>query len=197
MDPTPTVLITPSDIIEYNYCPRFIYFIYAAGAPQFEKRRYKVQRGRDIHDIRQERNTQYLWKKIGCTNRESSVYLSSGKLHLRGIVDEVLTLADGTMAPMDYKFAEFKDGVYKTHRFQSVCYALLIRENYGKPVNKGFLLYTRSNTFKEIPVTEKDEKELESIIGKMLAIIEEGYFPPGTGAKVRCFDCTYRNICCQ
>jgi CRISPR-associated exonuclease Cas4 len=196
MDLAPITLITPSDIIEYVFCPRFIYFIYAAGVPQQEHRRYKVQKGRDIHEIRQSKNTSYLWKKIGCKARESSVYLSSETLHLKGIIDEVLTLEDGTMAPMDYKFAEFHDEVYKTHRFQSICYGLLIKENYNAPVNRGYILYTRSNTFKEISIDDKDERELQKIISEMLKIIEEGFFPKGTRSTARCSDFTYKNICC-
>lgn len=188
-------MITPSDIIEYLFCPRFIYFIYSAGIPQFEERRYKVQRGRQIHEIRQQRNTKYLWKKIGCTGREMSIYLSSPEYHLRGIVDEVLILEDGTRAPMDYKFAEFCGKIFNTHKFQAVCYGILIRENYGCRVNRGYLLYTRSNTFKEIPITQKDENKLMEMIDKILDIINNGYYPERTGSKTRCSDCTYRNIC--
>jgi CRISPR-associated exonuclease Cas4 len=77
MDTQAGVLITPSDIIEYLFCRRFIYFMYSAGIPQFEERRYKVQRGRQVHEIRQQRNTEYLWRKIGCVGREMSIYLSS------------------------------------------------------------------------------------------------------------------------
>ncbi|MCE1248057.1 MAG: CRISPR-associated protein Cas4 [Firmicutes bacterium] len=196
MDLNPVTLITPSDIMEYVFCPRFIYYIYAAGVPQQEQRRYKVQKGREIHEIKQSSNISYLWKKIGCKKRESSVYLSSVRLNLKGIIDEVLTLDDDTMAPMDFKFSEFQDEVYKTHRIQSVCYGLLIEENYDLPVEKGYVLYTRSNTFKEIKLEEKDKKNLRKIISEMLRIIEEGYFPCGTGYTARCTDCTYKNICC-
>ncbi len=195
MDTDPVPLITPSDIMEYIFCPRSIYFMYAVGFPQYEEIRYKVQKGRMIHKIRQSRNLNYMWKKIGCVGREVEVYLSSYKLNLRGIVDEILTLSDGTLSPMDYKFAFYKEPIYRTHRFQSMCYALLIRENYKKPVKRGFILYTRSNTFKEIEYRKKDEEELQRIIQKMLRIMRDGYFPKGSSSKARCLDCAYRHIC--
>jgi CRISPR-associated exonuclease Cas4 len=195
MDTQAGVLITPSDIIEYLFCRRFIYFMYSAGIPQFEERRYKVQRGRQVHEIRQQRNTEYLWRKIGCVGREMSIYLSSSKYHLRGIVDEVLMLEDGTRAPMDYKFAEYRDKIFNTHKFQTVCYGMLIRENYQCEVNRGYLLYTRSNTFKEIPITDNDEKKLMDIIDEILYIINDGYYPNRTTSTTRCADCTYKNIC--
>ena len=35
---------------------------------------------------------------------------------MRGIVDEVLFLDDGTAAPLDFKYAEYKDWTFKNYR---------------------------------------------------------------------------------
>ena len=35
--------ITPSDIIEFLYCKRFIYYMKCLGIEQYEEKRYKVQ----------------------------------------------------------------------------------------------------------------------------------------------------------
>jgi len=58
--------------------------------------------------------------------------MASSKYHIKGIVDEVLHLGDGSLAPLDYKFAEYKERIFQTHKYQSVLYALLIKENYQK-----------------------------------------------------------------
>jgi hypothetical protein len=42
--------ITPSEIIEFLYCKRFIYFMKCLGIRQYEEKRYKVQKGREIHE---------------------------------------------------------------------------------------------------------------------------------------------------
>ncbi|MFK7978695.1 MAG: CRISPR-associated protein Cas4, partial [Saprospiraceae bacterium] len=42
--------ITPSQIIEYLFCPRFTYFEYVLRIPQYEDRHYKVGRGREVHE---------------------------------------------------------------------------------------------------------------------------------------------------
>jgi len=86
------VLITPSEIIEYLYCPRFIYFMFCMDIKQHEDKRFKVQKGREVHKEKSSTNKEYLRKKIGIVKKESDVYLSSENLHLKGIVDEVLTL---------------------------------------------------------------------------------------------------------
>jgi CRISPR-associated exonuclease Cas4 len=73
-----------------------------------------------------------MGKKIKCVDKDIDVYMSSDKYHLKGVVDEVLFLEDGTLAPLDYKFAEYRDTLFKTHKYQSVLYAILIKENYKK-----------------------------------------------------------------
>ncbi|MDI9475401.1 MAG: CRISPR-associated protein Cas4, partial [Bacillota bacterium] len=122
--------ITPSEIIEFLYCKRFIYFMKCLGIRQYEEKRYKVQKGREIHEKREKENREYLRKKLGVVSKEVSISLVSNRLKTRGKVDEVLTLEDGTMAPLDYKFAEYDDIVYSTYLTQVVMYGLMIEEIY-------------------------------------------------------------------
>ena len=58
--------ITASDILEYLFCPRFIYFQNYLDIPQHEEKRFKVQKGRTIHEDKVKLNPQYLRKKLGC-----------------------------------------------------------------------------------------------------------------------------------
>lgn len=184
----------PSQIIEYLYCPRFTYFEYVLRIPQNEEKFYKVIRGRELHDEKLERNKAYLRKKIGVQKKWIDQYL--GKENLRGRVDEVLKLDDGTFAPLDYKFAHWKEKIYETYKQQLICYALLIEKNFDVKVNKGFLVYTRSkHKLIEVKITETDKKLIQESTQKMLEIIAKNKFPKATKYKKRCVNCTYRNIC--
>lgn len=186
--------ITPSDIIQYLYCPRFTYFEYVLRIPQYEEKHYKVLKGREIHDEKLERNKSYLRRRIGAVAKETDQYLSNGRL--RGIVDEVLSLSDGTLSPLDYKFAEYKDMVYDTYRTQLFCYSVLIEDNFAKQVTRGFLVYVRSNNkIVEVPVTEKDKQQVRTAIESVLTIIDENKYPKATKSKKRCLSCTYKNVC--
>ncbi len=188
--------VSPSLLMEYLFCPRFIYFMYCLCIPQREEKRLKVIMGRKLHEERAKTNIDYLRKKIGCVEKEINVYLSSNELKMHGEVDEVLTLSDGSMAPLDYKFSEYKDVVFKTHRYQSIFYAQLIKENYKRKVKKGFICYVRSkNLLKEIPIKEKDFDELKKMIKEIISIKLLSYFPKGTKSKMKCIDCTYKNLC--
>ncbi|MGE0590804.1 MAG: CRISPR-associated protein Cas4 [Cyclobacteriaceae bacterium] len=188
------IALTPSHIIEYLYCPRFTYFEYVLGISQNEEKYYKVMRGREIHDEKLERNKDYLRKKIGAIKKLQDQYLANQ--WLRGRVDEVLELEDGSMAPLDYKFAEYKGRIFETYRYQQYCYAWLIEENFGKSVNKGFLVYTRSkHHLEEVAIDERDKKLVREAAMAIQEIIDNNFFPKATRFKRRCLDCTYRNIC--
>jgi len=188
------ISLTPSHIIEYLFCPRFTYFEYVLGIPQYEDKYFKVIKGREIHDRKLERNKDYLRKKIGVEDKWLDQYLTNKGL--RGKVDEVLLLDNGSMAPLDYKFAEYKDRIYDTYRQQLICYAILIEENFRKQVHKGFLVYTRSkNKLVEVEITEEDKTLVKDSINKIRDIMEQNHYPKATKYKRRCLTCTYRNIC--
>src|SRR5918997_416233 len=131
------LLLTPSDVLEKVFC------------------------GRALHAVREATNRAYLRKRLGVTDKRIDVSLSSPRHHLRGRLDEVLFFADGTAGPLDYKFARDPGRVHTTLRVQSAIYALLIRENYGVPVRRGYVVYTRSrNKVVEVPYEPEDFRRI-------------------------------------
>ncbi len=188
------ISLTPSDIIEHMFCPRFTYFEYVLRIPQYEDRHYKVEKGRYMHDLKLVRNRDYLRKRIGVQEKYLDQYLTND--YLRGRIDEVLLLKDGTMAPLDYKFAQYKERLFSTYKTQLISYALLIEENFQRPVHKGYLVYVRSkNKLLEVPITEADKRKVKDIAMEINRIITENIYPKGTRFKKKCVTCTYRNIC--
>ncbi|MBS1272031.1 MAG: hypothetical protein MAGBODY4_01168 [Candidatus Marinimicrobia bacterium] len=112
------------------------------------------------------------------TDKQTEVKLHSGSLGVRGIVDEILTLNDGTMAPLDYKYAEYKGRIYQTYKYQTAVYGLLIEENYGKPVKAGYLVYTRSkNKLIDLPITDTLKAHVKETIFSIRRVIRDGWFP--------------------
>jgi len=107
-----TTFINVSDVIEYLFCPRFIYFIYCLGIPQHEEKRYKVIKGRELHELKKKFNKNYLRKKLNCIRKEDAVYLSSEKYHIKGekfkekdfekateIINEILNIVQKGLYP--------------------------------------------------------------------------------------------------
>lgn len=190
------VYFTASEIIEYQFCPRYIYYMNVLNIEQHEDKRFLVNKGRDIHKLKMVNNKSYIRKKIGCIDKYIDVYLSSSIHHLVGIMDEVLTLDDGSMASLDYKFSEYDNKIYKTIKFQQIAYALLIEEFFKKPVNKAYIVFIRSkNLIKEIKITDKDKTKVCKILSDMFDIVLKGIYPEKTKYTNRCKDCTYKNLC--
>jgi CRISPR-associated exonuclease Cas4 len=188
--------LTVTHLLEHLYCPRFTYFEHVLCVPERQERRSLVMKGRQVHEERRRTNPQYLRKKLGVVGRRFDVPLSSASLGVRGSVDEVLTLDDGTMAPFDYKFAEAPRTVYHNQRSQSALYGLLIREAFGVPVRRGFLCYVRSkHRIVALEHTDEDYAEVRQVLSEILEVIRQGVFPRATAWKARCGDCCYRNIC--
>lgn len=187
--------ITASHMIEYLYCPRFTYFEHVLGIDQNQGKRFKVEKGRRVHEEVRTVNPDYLRKKIGQVRKESDVYLAS-TTGMRGVVDEILFLDDGTAAPLDYKYAKYEEKLYKTYKYQLVFYAQLIKENYNIDVNRGFIIYTRSqNKLIDVDITPGDFQELQGILTHLALIIQQCRYPDATKVRRRCADCCYRNIC--
>ncbi len=195
-DPASEVMFTPSEILEHVFCPRFTFFMQCLRIPQREGKRYKVLKGRELHQKRARNNPGYKRKRLGCVKRVTDVYLASPKLHVRGIVDEILELEDGSLAPLDYKMTRHRKTPFKTHRLQLVIYGLLISEIYDRPVKKGFIVYTvGGNIVEAIDFSARDFSRARKIIGQVFEIACSGSLPSRTRHEVRCLDCCYRNIC--
>ena len=68
---------------------------------QHEEARFKVMKGREVHEKKLITNPDYLRKKLGVVKKEMNVFMASKQHHIKGIADEVLFLDDGTAAPFD------------------------------------------------------------------------------------------------
>jgi len=190
------ISITPSIVLEYLFCPRFIYYMICLKIPQQEDKRYKVEKGRRVHDQKSSQNTEYLRKQLGVIDKKINQKLISKKYSIHGEVDEVLFLDNGTAAPLDYKFARYKKRIFKTYKYQAVMYAMMIEDNFNCNVNKAFIVYTRSkNKLIKIDITAGDKKEVKNILNEVIKIIKNNYYPKKTNYNKRCQDCCYRNIC--
>jgi CRISPR-associated exonuclease Cas4 len=190
------VLIPASLLIEYWYCPRFIYFINVLGIKQYEEKRLKVLKGREVHK-QKALQPEYLRKKLGVIRQEKDIYLSDPGYGICGIIDEILFFGDGTISLLDYKFAYNKHR-FKTQFLQSVFYSLLIEKHYNTKVNSCYVVYTRDkNKLVQYSIGVKERQSVLESIQEVRQIISQGFFPKGTTYKRRCGDCTYRNICVQ
>ncbi len=191
-------MITPSDVIEYLFCPRFSYYEKVLGIPQNEKRRLKVRLGRDIHEQKQKTLGSYLRKRLKVIDKQSEIPLYSRKWHLSAKVDEALFLEDGRISPLDYKFAEWKGHVHRPLYYQSIIYGILLEEQFDRPSERGFIVYTRTkNHIEQIDFPEERHQMIAKAVYGIFSIIDSQILPEEHGSKSQCGDCTYWRVCEQ
>jgi CRISPR-associated exonuclease Cas4 len=88
--------------------------------------------------------------------------------------------------------------VFNTYKTQLACYAWLIEDNFGRPADRGFLVYTRSKSkLVEVVLEESFKADVKKKVKAIIDMIENNRFPKATRYKKRCIECTYRNICIQ
>lgn len=190
------IYITPSEVIEHLFCPRFTYFMNVLKVGQHERRRQLVNKGRQIHENKLVTNKEYLRSKVNAESKLLDVYLSSESLMLVGKVDEVLFLKDGTAAPLDYKYAFWEKKIFTTYTMQQTLYAMLIEEHFDRNVDRAFIVYVRSkNHLEQIPITEAMKFQAKKVLDDIFNIISLSQYPNAKKSKRKCEDCTYRNIC--
>ncbi len=190
----PTITIT--HVLEHLFCPRFTYFEHVLAIPERQEKRWKVQKGREVHLERAKVNKSYLRKKLLVVKREFDVPLADTELRVRGVADEVLTFEDGTMGPLDYKFAKAPKKTFRTQQLQCVLYSMLIERVFECEVNRGFLCYTRDNyKIVEVPITTRARSSALQAVNEVIEVIQQGYLPLPTSQQRRCVDCCYQKIC--
>ena len=72
LDTERTPMITPSEVLEHVFCPRFTWFMNVQHIDQHEDTRFKVLKGREVHQRRATANRDYLRRKIGDDPRSPS-----------------------------------------------------------------------------------------------------------------------------
>jgi len=176
-------LIDVSDIVQYLFCPRKVYFLKVHGV---RITRPKMEYGRELHS-----KVKRVLKRLEGEVQEN-VYLESMKYGIRGCIDAVLKKGDDYI-PIDVKYSKFKDVFYRW-KMQLVAYAVLIEENYNCRVKQGLIYLIQDRKWIEVKIFPEDKKRLKDIIVKVEKLIEDGSYPPAAKSK-KCNYCEVAKFC--
>ncbi len=113
---------------------------------------------------------------------------------LKGQIDRIDALPDGSLELVDYKTGKSKEKLRPEDRDQLVIYAIAADKEFGKPVSRARYFYLEDGTEVEFEVKEKDRERVMKKITETVAAIQESDFAP-TPDKITCRFCDYRTIC--
>ena len=204
-----TPILTVSDIKQYFYCPRIVYFNYLM--PSFRPITYKMEEGkvRQAEEIRLELRRSlsrfgikgikpHARKQTGDMDAQKlfGVRLTSHRLGLTGVVDMAI-IAHNEVIPVDFKDGAFSTGevVAIHHKYQLLTYGLLLQELYRKRAQRGFIHSLEDGNTKSVYFTDGAREFLMGKIKKIRQMIQKEILPYETPHKGRCNECEFKPVC--
>lgn len=186
-----TLLFTITDLKQYCYCARILY--YQGCLPDVRPMTYKMQAGTDAHEQERKRAERRSLRMYGNLEgeRRFDVAVQSTTLGLTGRIDEVV-ITPTELAPVDYKLAQRVGDHFK---LQLAAYAMLLEETFQTTVRRGFIYLMTSRKTHEVKITPKLRQQVQQALAEMHAIVEREQMPAPTDWRQRCADCEFRRFC--
>lgn len=187
--------LTVTDIKQYVYCPRIIYYTYVL--PVNKKPTFKMEHGKDWHLEIDRLEKRRKLVSYGFEEGERIFHLPvySERLGLSGLIDMVIEFKKGKLR--EYYPVEFKNTVHQiqqNHKYQLVAYAMLLEEHYNKPVRRGFIYTIPNKDIQVVTITDSMRIYVKKVISAIYNMIKREKFPEARSVR-RCWDCEYKNYC--
>ncbi len=188
-----TWLLPVTDLKQWDYCPRVVFFTYLM--PGLRPTTFKMEAGVAAHEREEKRERRRTGRLYGLPDaqRIEDVRLQSETLGLSGRLD--LVLRQGERAwPVDFKLSR-RTGIAAHFKLQLAAYGLLLEEAWGVTVDSGFLYSIPNRRAETIPITPRLRKKVLRTVQAIRASIEEERTPPPTKKRGRCVNCEFRRFC--
>jgi CRISPR-associated exonuclease Cas4 len=184
--------LTVSDIKQFLYCARIPFHRYVTRVTAVPTA--KMAFGKEAHarTDRLERRRTLAEFELLEGEREFHVPLRSERLGLTGVLDMLLR------APRELIPVEFKDSVDPpglNHKYQLVAYGLLVEEQFGRIVRRGFIHLIPAKEVIEYPITPNMRRHVMRTLAAVRAAVVSDRLPPPPANLGKCVDCEYRRYC--
>lgn len=185
-------MINVTDIKQYAYCQRIIYFTYCM--PVQARDTYKMKEGKKRHSRNEELEPRRTLQRYGLDSGEKKygVKLSSSRLGLRGEMD-MMVVTENEYIPIELKYTTHQPGI--NHKYQLIAYCLLIEDQYQTTVRNGLIHLIPAKKTIEVDLTTRKREKIKDIIAGINSIVASEQMPQATQDRGKCTDCEYRNYC--
>ena len=181
-----------TDIKQYVYCPRIIYYTYVC--PVKAKITRKMTHGKETHlelDRLEKRRT-FKRYQLKDGERYFHTRLFSTRLGLEGVLDMHITAGE-EIFPVEFKYTSSLPSL--NHKYQLAAYAMLLEEKYERAVRYGFLYLSLRNEIYPVDITPNCREFIKETMDKIRQLVSKEIMPPPVRKKGRCVDCEFRNFC--
>lgn len=186
--------LTATDLMNYLYDPRIIYFVHVLKIPQATTA--KELKGREKYEeFKSKSKRNKIIKELPFLEKFYDIYLASSKYNFATKLDCIaIDKAKNKAYPIQAKYSSRPRILYRSQKFQIVMEAMLVEERLGYKVPYGFVKFLKSGDFVKVIITEKLKNELLQTFGEIESIITEEKLPKPTPYKKKMMDNCYKNL---
>ena len=184
-------LFRVTDLKEYTFCPRVLY--YENCLPDLQPSTFKMQAGVMAHEREREKAARRTMKayKLPPGERHFDVTVRDDDLGLTGEIDEVVVTEAGLYI-VDYKLA-WKIGA--NFKLQVVAYALLLESAWQTGISGAFIYLIPKREAVPINLTARLKQQVKTALLAMRQIVEDERMPPPATNTRQCSTCKHRRFC--
>lgn len=186
--------LTVTDLKQYTYCPRVLYF--ERCLPAIRPITEKMAEGKRAQEDEQGREARRQLRTYGFSTgqRHFDVALYSSSLGIKAVVDLIILRPDeqDIVIPVDYKLSDLAGEHFK---LQLACYGLLVEEEMGLAAPYGFIYLMPERRAQKVPITARDRERIRAVLGEIREIVEAERMPAMTTRPARCVNCEFRRFC--
>ena len=153
-------------------------------------------RSLNIFNFIQEYNVfgEELWEKL-TPKIQSEFRISSEKLGLRGIIDQIEIYEHG-FVPVELKTGKTpNEGVWPGHKIQIAAYALLLEDHHKKQIKEGFVTYLDTKQRRQIPINPFLRLEVKELIENVNNLLKSKEIPSFCNNQNKCNACGLKQDC--
>ncbi|HUP80519.1 MAG TPA: CRISPR-associated protein Cas4 [Pirellula sp.] len=188
----PPVLVRVSDLRQWTYCPRVIWWTQVCPVGRYVS--FKMKKGQEkelrLQRLQKRRTLKSFGMKLG--EVQTNVVLISERLGLTGKLD-MMVVQGIQRLPAEIKFTQGHARL--NHRLQLAGYAMLIEEVFGTSVPVGFVIRLPDDEVDTIEIDDSLRKLATQTIEAIRSTISRECIPAAVPVLGRCVDCEFRNFC--
>jgi CRISPR-associated exonuclease Cas4 len=188
-------MLAVSDITQYFYCPRKVYFMKTLGIKI--KAKPKMDMGKEEHEKEhrrvKERNTVYGFPEEEIAQVIHDLAVEDINIGLYGMVDTTIIRKSGEVVPVDVKYTDFET-VRINWRKQLTAYALLLDSRFKTTVKRGFVYFPAKRKQIQIDIPDEAKDILKQDIKKINGLIDSENMPNVSKGK-QCSYCEMKKFC--
>jgi CRISPR-associated exonuclease Cas4 len=181
-----------TDLKQWAYCPRVIYYRYCL--PLLCPETVKMEVSHEAHEQERKKEQRRSLLPYGLQDgqRHFDVRLISEEWKLSGLVDLVVEREDEVI-PVDYKNSTREPGAH--FRLQLAAYGLLCEEKWDKPARRGFLYMIPLRKSEEVALGSGLRRRTQQAIDAIRRIVDTEAMPARSSGRARCVNCEFRRFC--